>query len=178
MPKVGAQEDGGEACVLLALGAAICAIPIAVIVGVHLLDELPLLNERGEPAQQTCALREHVVSVGRDAYAAWDLPFLLGFEESSPMSWLLIRLQHRASSVPLALRVGRCLSVESVEHILAIPGPMFRERQAAFYGAFDVRRHQGLWRAVVGLKCDPQGLLTEQELSASIDRVKRLGKQA
>jgi len=153
-----AGTGGGELCVLLGLGAILCAIPSRSVTRLLLLEEARLLNAG-------------VLQVDASKFAVWDLAQLLGFTYSAPRSWLLFSVQHEGASVPIALRAGQCLAVELVTSSLRLPHGVFRARNAAFAGAFDPARHRKLTAGVVGLQLDPLGLLSETELDLSVARL-------
>ena len=152
-----ARTDG-ELCVLLGLGAMLCAIPSRSLSRLLLLEEARLLNPG-------------VLEVDAVKFAVWDLAELLGFTHDKPRTWLLCAVPHGSASVPIALRAGPCLAVELVAAGQQLPRGLFRARSRAFAGAFNPARHRKLSAAVVGLQLDPLALLNPSELDVSAARL-------
>jgi hypothetical protein len=161
-----------------ALGDVACAMPLAAIAGVRLLGEFELRDAQGERADDGGPVDGHVGVAERQHYAAWDLSRLLGIEQASFGCWLLLQVQRSTGPVPLAVRVGKCLAVHAVEPSGTLPASVFRARRGAISGVFDPRPLRHLESSVIGLFCDPEQLLSTEELSESRQRVERFGRRA
>jgi hypothetical protein len=151
-----------ELCVMLDLGAVVCALPTRWVARLVLLEEARALDPGGG-----------LLEVGGRHFAAWDLAQLLGIELTA-RAWVLMTLPHRGKTVPIALRAGACLVVDVLGPTLPVPPGIFRARRAAFPAGFDVSRRRKTSGAVVGLCFDPRGLFTDEELEASAERMQRL----
>jgi hypothetical protein len=150
-----------ELCVMLDLGAVVCALPTRWVSRLVLLDEARLLDGAGG-----------LLDVGGHIFAAWELSDLLGVE-LVPRAWVLMNLPHRGKTVPIALSTGACLLVDVLGPTLPVPIAMFRARGAAFPAGFDVTSRRKTSQAVVGLCFDPSGLFTPDELESSARRLQR-----
>ena len=149
-----------ELCVMLDLGAVVCALPTRWVARLLLLEEARLVEASG------------VLEVSGRPFAAWDLSQLLGIE-LAPRAWVLMTLPHRGKVVPIALRTGACLVVDVLGPTLPVPAGIFRARRAAFPAGFDVAQRRKTSQAVVGLCFDPSGLFTPVELETSATRLER-----
>ena len=150
-----------ELCVMLDLGAVVCALPTRWVVRLLLLEEARRADASGG-----------LLDVGGHRFATWDLAELLGLE-LEPRAWVLMNLPHRGKTVPIALRTGACLVVDVLGPTLPVPPGIFRARRAAFPAGFDVTRRRKTSQAVVGLCFDPSGLFTHQELDSADERMRR-----
>ncbi len=152
------QRRSDSLCVMLGLGAIVCAVPSSEVGRLLLVDEARLR-------------RNGVLEVEGGKFAAWDLARLLGFKHPAPSSWVLLSVPHRGERVPIALRAGQCLEVAQIDSSQKLPSSMFRERRGAFVRAFNPGPRQRAAGGVVGLLLDPLALLTELELQSSITRL-------
>lgn len=108
-----------------------------------------------------------ILRVGDIRYAAWNLGKMLEVQPFKD-AWVLLKVPHQGSELPLALGVGRCLLVSSVRDVTALPPGVFRSRRAALWGAFPTASIKGtLSGAVMGLCLDPLRLWTGDELEQS-----------
>ena len=153
------KADDSELCVLLGLGAVLCAVPTSALSRLLLLEE-------AEP------LAHDILQVDAQRFAIWDLAELLGFSQPAARSWLLLSAEHGTTTVPIALRVGQCLAVQPVTQRKALPQGLFRARGAGLAASFDPAAQRKLAPAVIGLYLDPRRLLSSEELDASMLRLK------
>ncbi len=147
-----------ELCVMLDLGAVVCALPTRWVSRLLLLEE--------------ARYAEGLLDAAGQAFAAWELSQMLGVE-LVPRAWVLMHLPHRGKTVPIALRAGACLVVDVLGPTLPVPAGIFRARRAAFPAGFEVTHRRKTSQAVVGLCFDPSGLFTPEELDTSAERVRR-----
>jgi hypothetical protein len=133
------------------------ALPIAVVARVVATNELSFVSA---PASGPLL---GTVEDGGAARPAWDLGRLLGLPDAE-QTWILL-----AGPLPLALRVGRCLSVAALQQPLAIPPALLARRHGL--GCFVPPTLPALQPylpglAPVGLWLDPTRLLTADDLAA------------
>jgi hypothetical protein len=108
-----------------------------------------------------------VVAVDQQLYAAWDLGQLLQLPPLAD-AWILMRVPHDEGHIPVALRIGTCLSVGRLTAATPLPAGVFRARQAAFSDVFtvDPNRASGA-EALFGVCLDPLRLWTTAELESA-----------
>ena len=97
-------------------------------------------------------------------YASWDLGELLGL---APLhgAWVLVRLPGDAGEIPLALRTGPCLGVQTLPRRVDLSPRLFISRPGAVAGVFaSTAAFQG---ALCGLEIDLSRLWTPTELATS-----------
>jgi hypothetical protein len=157
---------GGELCVFVRTQDHVCAIAVRWVERLVLPEEVDAVKARAGNTDRALMGRD-LVDVDGKAYAAWDLGPML---EQAPLdkAWVLMRLPHEGAEVPLALRTGRCLAVQTLKSITPLPGGLFRGRRSAIGGAFPANAVKGgLGEALVGLWLEPSRLWAPAELVTS-----------
>jgi hypothetical protein len=154
--------------VVFACHELVCALPIASLDRLAGADDVQKQPSASRPAHAggTVPLPE-VVKVGEERFAAWDLGQLLGLGAVSG-AWVLLRVSHAGADLPLALRTGRCFSVQELPRLVKLPPAIFQARRAAIAEGFAAAAvKQAHTTVTVGLSLDPARLWTRPELEAS-----------
>jgi hypothetical protein len=149
----------------------VCALPIPSIDRLTLPEaaqRLVVPSRSAEPVAASADSLPAVVQVGDERFAAWDLGPMLGLRPLAK-SWVLLRVSHGGKDVPIALRAGPCLAVQSVRKLSSLPPGIFRGRRGAITAGFATAATKGAarYQASVGLWLDPARLWEGQELQAS-----------
>jgi hypothetical protein len=151
-----------ELAVVVRIHDLLAAIPTAEVTGLVLASEATTLRPAspGGPG---------LVEANGGVFASWDLGELLGLPPVEH-AWVMLGVRHGHSTLRLALRTGPCLVVEQMPATVRVPARVLTVRAAGVLGAF-----RGKGRGAYGLALDPQRLLTEDELRASVDLEGELG---
>ena len=93
----------------------------------------------------------------------WDLGDLLGIE-AAPSAWAIVELP--GSGQLVGLRLGRCVTVQSLPVCRAIPRGIFTNRAHAIAAGFSTAEIPELSAHVSGVVLDLAGVLGDDELGA------------
>jgi hypothetical protein len=104
----------------------------------------------------------------------WDLGELFGIV-ASPSTWVIVELP--GLQRPVGLRVGRCVTVQSLPVCRALPRTIFSSRPRALAAAFSTAAIPGLEDHVSGVVLDLSRVLGETEL-ASLAKLREEGREA
>jgi hypothetical protein len=154
----GVKRRDEELCVVTTCHALVCALPARWVERLVLPREVAKVATTSDVA---------LVLVGERRYGAWNLGALLGV---APLhdAWVLLRVPHRGSELPIALNTGTCLVVQGLPPSTPLPPGAFRARRGAIAGAFGTAGVRGrATPAALGLWLDPAHLFTDEELTAS-----------
>jgi hypothetical protein len=154
--RIAAVPDGVLA-VLVRCRHLLCALPAAGVRRLLLADEVERETAGGVPCVRANGAR----------FAVWELGALLGVPQP-PAAFILLDVRRGSTAVPVALATGPCLAVQELVRGAVLPGPLFRERRAAFAGVFPVERARvPVGDAAFGLWIEPAALLSPEELTAA-----------
>lgn len=130
--RKGAPTLKPELSVVVACHAFVCAIPTRRVQRLALNDDV-------HEAPGTTG----VVLSGDEALAVFNLGTLL---RGAPLdaAWVLLRVNHEGSELPIALRTGSCLFVRSIGVEAPLPGGLFAIRSGGVLGAFVAGSQIGL----------------------------------
>lgn len=154
----------------------LCAVAATWVDRLLLLEELEVVVPKG-------TLRRPVheggsgARYGKEAFAVWDLPSLLG-QDTTVHAWMLLRFPHGNREMRMALRTGACLFVDELKGSLAVPRGLFTDRPGALSAVFTASelkgrraleqgQAKGKSQARLGFVVDPLQLWTETELALS-----------
>jgi hypothetical protein len=126
--------------------------------GVSLLD-----LERSRDDQDDHGEREALDGELGAAVPGWDLGELLGIE-AAPSAWAIIELP--GSRRRVGLRLGRCVTVQSLPVCRAIPRGIFASRPRAIAAGFSTTAIPELSEHISGVVLDLAGVLGDGELGA------------
>lgn len=159
------DADKAELCVFLQCGDFLGALPTRWVERLVLPLQTKDIVEPSPPDAEELA--PGVLDVGGTRYASWHMSSVLelGIEH---VAWVLLRVPHLGSEIPMALGTGECLFVAPLGATIPLPPGVFRIRPQALSHAFPTGqlgdRSGG---TAVGLVLDPARLWTTSELSAS-----------
>lgn len=162
---VGPEAEKTELCVFLQCGDFVGALPTRwvdrLVLPIQTRDVIPPSPPDAEE------LAPGVLDVAGARYASWQLSSLLELDIPH-VAWVLLRVPHLGSEIPMAIGTGECLFVAPLGATISLPPGVFRIRSQALSSAFPAEklgdRAQG---STVGLVLDPGRLWTTSELSAS-----------
>jgi hypothetical protein len=97
------------------------------------------------------------------AVPGWDLGELLGIE-AAPSAWAIVELP--GSRRRVGLRLGRCVTVQSLPVCRAIPRGIFASRPRAIAAGFSTTAIPELSEHISGVVLDLAGVLGDGELGA------------
>ena len=172
------DEAKSELCVFLQCGDFLGALPTRWVERLVLPLQTKDVVEPSPPDAEELA--PGVLDVAGTRYASWHMASLLelGIEATA---WVLLRVPHLGSEVPMALGTGECLFVAPLGATIPLPPGVFRIRPQALSHAFPTTplgdRAMG---SSVGLVLDPARLWTTSELSASaaiLSGARQMGKE-
>jgi hypothetical protein len=155
-----------ELCVFIHCGDFVGALPT------HWVDRLvlPIQTRDIIPPSPPDAeeLAPGVLDVAGQRYASWDLSSLLELDVPH-VAWVLLRVPHLGSEIPMAIGTGECLFVAPLGATIPLPPGVFRIRSQTLSHAFPASVQLGdrAGGSSVGLVLDPARLWTTTELSAS-----------
>lgn len=144
--------------ILFRCHAWICAFPSVAAQRLVAVDEAVSVSQQVD-------LRP-MVTVGSEAYVAWNLGALLGAPDVEG-GWLLLQAHAPSQRPPLALRVGQHLTVLDLESSLPLPSSTFQTRREAFTGAFQLPVGLTHGQPPFGVLLEPRALWTAVELQAA-----------
>ncbi|MBK6694666.1 MAG: hypothetical protein IPG50_21015 [Myxococcales bacterium] len=166
----GAQPDADKAelCVFLQCGDFVGALPAQWIDRLVLPIQTQTLIVPAEADAEE--LSPGLLEVAGQRYASWQLGALLELDIPQ-IAWVLLRVPHLGSEVPMAVGTGECLFVAPLGATIPLPPGVFRIRPQALSHGFPSsqlgdRAGPGT-QSAVGLVLDPSRLWTTSELSAS-----------
>ena len=161
-------------CVVFGCHDLVCALPIATLDRLTLPESAEELDPPAAPAGgRADGPLPDVVEVDEQRFAAWDLGVLFGLGPVAG-AWVLLRLSHAGTEIPLALRTGPCFAVQELHNLMKIPGELFQSRGGAVVEGFATAAvKRARFETGVGLVLDPGALLLPQELEASAKALRR-----
>ncbi|HYQ01848.1 MAG TPA: hypothetical protein VER96_24410 [Polyangiaceae bacterium] len=160
-------EAQSELCLVVACHTFVVAIPVRFVTRLVLNEDVTKVPTSGP----------ELVQSGGEQFVASNLGALLDLPPLNE-AWVLLRVPHAFSRVPLALRTGACLVVREVRVEAPLPPGLFRARGEAMLGAFVADASRGFsGGALYGLMLDVTQLWTRAELDAAALLAARAHKQ-
>lgn len=159
-----ADTAKGELCVFLRCGDFVGALPTRWVQRLVLPIQTKEIVAPAAPDAEE--LTPGVLEVSGQRFASWHMASVLELEMDQ-VAWVLIRVPHLGSEIPMALGTGECLFVAPLGATIALPPGVFRIRPQALSHAFPTGHLAGGHENSVGLVLDPARLWTTSELSAS-----------
>lgn len=164
----GGQEtdvEKAELCVFLQCGDFVGALPTRWVERLVLPIQTKDIVEPSLPDAEELA--PGILDVGGQRYASWQMSSVLELPIDH-VAWVLLRVPHLGSEIPMALATGECLFVAPLGATILLPPGVFRIRPQALSHAFPTVQLGGrAGDTTVGLVLDPARLWTTSELSAS-----------
>jgi hypothetical protein len=159
------DTETAELCVFLHCGDFVGALPTRWVERLVLpLQTKDIIVPSAPDAEE---LAPGILDVGGVRYASWQMSSLLELAIDH-VAWVLVRVPHLGSEIPMALGTGECLFVAPLGATIPLPPGVFRIRpQALSHGFPAVQLGGRAGETNVGLVFDPARLWTTSELSAS-----------
>jgi hypothetical protein len=158
--KRGSSEPR-ELCVVVGCHGLACVVPARWIERLVLPGEVAsIATADHEPGAAPLVL------VGEKAYSAWNLGLLLGLAPLDA-AWLLLRVEHKGESLPIALHTGPCLVVLELAPGVALPPGAFRSRVGALASVLGTASMKGKFTTEVALWLDPAHMWHPDELDGA-----------
>jgi hypothetical protein len=158
-------EPATELAVVVGCHGLVCTLPVRHVERLLRRDEVEAVRL---PRRPGAAPLPQVVAAADEPFAAWNLGTML---ELPPLTsaWVLLRVpMPTGDPVPIALRTGACLMVQSIPPSVPLPAGVARSRGAGLAGAFATAGLRGKrLDARLGLCLDPLRLWTAAELESS-----------
>jgi hypothetical protein len=140
-------------------------------------DEVEVMPLRGRRGKEAAVPLPQVVQAAGEPFVAWNLGTMLDLPPVTT-AWVLLRVPAPPipgtsgdlprTLVPLAVRTGACLMVQTVVAAVPLPAGLFRARGAGITGAFATSALRGKrLEASIGICLDPASLWTSAELFSS-----------
>jgi len=139
-------------------GDLVVAIDVMAIREIRPVEEIALRDAGGG-----VSLLELSGDLAGAPVPGWDLGDLLGVEDAAA-AWVIVELP--GSGRPIGLRVGRCVTVQSLPVCRAIPRGIFTNRAHAIAAGFSTAEIPELSAHVSGVVLDLAGVLGDDELGA------------
>lgn len=159
------RTETSELCVFLQCGDFVGALPTRWVE--RLVLPVQTKDVVAPSAPDAEELAPGILDVGGVRYASWQMSSLLELGIGH-VAWVLLRVPHLGSEIPMALGTGECLFVAPLGATIPLPPGVFRIRpQALSHGFPTVQLGERAGDTTVGLVFDPARLWTTTELSAS-----------
>lgn len=143
------------------------AIPIKRVVRLLTYDDLA---ESPELPRRAPNEPRGVVKASGQLYAHWDLETLMDLPPLRA-SWMLLRIPHAGTEVPVALSTGPCRIVHALGALTPLPPGAFQARRSAIWAAFAAPPTPDGRTSPVGLCIDLLRLWSSAELERSAAQV-------
>jgi hypothetical protein len=171
----GEPELAAELAVVVGCHGFVCTFPVQHVDRLLRRDEVEVIPPRSRRAQDQDAgpPLPQVVQAAGEPYVAWNLGTMFDLPPVTS-AWVLLQVPAPSLAgpgtilLPLAVRTGPCLMVQTVQASVPLPAGLFRARGAGIRGAFATATLPGKrLEAAVGVCLDPTRLWTAGELASS-----------
>jgi hypothetical protein len=169
-------EPAPELAVVVGCHGFVCTFPVQHVDRLLRRDEVEVMPPRGRRGKDAGAPLPQVVKAAGEPFVAWNLGTMLDLPPVTA-AWVLLRVPappvpgtsgEQRTMVPLAVRTGTCLMVQTVQASVPLPAGLFRARGAGIAGAFATSALRGKrLDAAIGICLDPPRLWTSAELLSS-----------
>jgi hypothetical protein len=142
---------------------ALCGDLVVAIDAMSIREVRPVEDTAVRAAGHGVSLLDLEGGVASEPVPGWDLGELLGVD-AAPSAWAIVELP--GSRRRVGLRLGRCVTVQSLPVCRAIPRGIFASRPHAIAAGFSTAAIPELREYVSGVVIDLSGVLGDGELGA------------